>query len=209
MADRASVRVVGGEPGAEGAGAPPPSSEPEAQPPVAAVPPQEEETSIGGNAFQAPQPEEVVQATGGSIAERMRARFQAIAATEEFPVPGWELPSGEPGLILVARAFGDKQAFTKGVSNQAFIAKSTHKLLFVNDDGTREELAGGWGPALADIVGVKVSKAADLVDIVISKPDPDDPSRRIPNVAGIGSLAQEIVNWAGRGTREAEEDLGG
>lgn len=214
MAERATVRVVSDGP--EDAGPSPTphvkqegaATAPEAQPPVTDVPPQEAEPTIGGEAFTAPKPEEVVQATGGSVADRMRARFESIAATEEFPVPGWELADGSPGLIVVARAFGDRKAFNQGVSNEAFIAKSTHKLLFVNDDGIREEIEGGWGPGLAQMMNVKVEKAADLVAIVISKPDPDNPETRIPNVAGIGALATQIVMWAGRGTREAEEVLG-
>lgn len=143
------------------------------------------------------------------MADRLRARYQSIAATEEFAVPGWELPSGEPGLIIVARAFGDRQAFNKGVSNEVYIAKSTHKLLFVNDDGSREEIEGGWGPKLAEMIGVKAQKAADLVALVISKPNPANPDQRIPNVGGIGSLATQLVNWAGKGSRDAEDDLGG
>jgi hypothetical protein len=207
---------VGGG-GAQFGGAPPtPASQvqqsaadaPEAQPPVVEQPPQEQVADLGGNALQQPSPEQIVEAAGGSMADKMRARYNAISATEEFPVPGWELPSGEPGLIIVARAFGDRSSFTKGVSNEVFIAKSTHKLLFVNDDGSREEIEGGWGPKLAGMIGVKVTKAADLVALVISKPDPANTNQRIPNVAGIGALATQLVNWAGKGSRDAEDDLG-
>lgn len=184
-------------------------TEPEAQPPVQQLP-QELEPDLGGPALANPTPDELVGAGGGSIADRMRARFQSIAATEEFAVPGWELPDGSPGLIIEARTFGDRKAYNQGISNEAFIAKSTHRLLFVNEDGTREEIAGGWGPRLAELIGIaKPERAADLVALVISKPDPDNPSQRIPNVAGIGVLATMIVNWAGRGQREAEEELGG
>jgi hypothetical protein len=187
---------------------PPQSSEPEAQPPTVGIPPQERTPDLGGQAVQAPTPEQMVEASGGSVADRMRARFANIAATEEFPIPGWETADGEPGLILVARTFGDRRAYNQGVSNEVFIAKSTHKLLFVNDDGSREEIEGGWGPGLAKMIGVDVAKAADLVALVISKPDPSNPSVRIPNVAGIGGLALRIVAWASTSTREAEEDLG-
>jgi len=89
-----------------------------------------------------------------------------------------------------------------------FIAKSTHKLLLVNDDGTREEVPGGWGPQLAQMIGVDVKKAADLVALVISRPDPNDRTRRIPNVAAIGGLATDIVAWARKSQGEAEKDLG-
>lgn len=193
-------------------GAGDPSAAPEAQPPVTAGPPADggAEPTIGGEAFQAPTPDQIVQGTGGSLADQMKARFQSIASTEEFPVPGWELPDGSPGLIIEARTFGDRNAFTKGVTNEAFIIKSTRTLFFVKDDGTREAIPGGWGPGLAAIIGASgVTKASDLVAMVISKPDPDHPGQRIPNIAGIGALAQEILNWAGRGSREAEEDLGG
>jgi hypothetical protein len=58
------------------------------------------------------------------------------------------------------------------------------------------------------MIGVKVTKAADLVALVISKPDPANTNQRIPNVAGIGALATQLVNWAGKGSRDAEDDLG-
>lgn len=204
--ERAEVRVMPG--GREPEPVTPVSDEPEAQPPVTTAPPQERTPDLGGSALSAPSPEDIVGAAGGAIADRMRARFQSIAATEEFPVPGWELPDGRPGLIIEARAYGDRKAFGDGVSNELFIAKSTHRLFFVNDDGSREVIEGGFGPKLAEIIGVKVAKAADLVALVISKPDPDNPDQRIPNVAGIGTLATEMVAWAGRGARTAEETLG-
>lgn len=220
MAERASVRVVtGGEPEAEAAAPPvaaahPPQDDaataPEAQPPITTPPVDEPpEPTIGGEAVTPLSADQLVAAAGGSVADRLRARFQQIQSTEEFPVPGWELEDGRPGLIVVARTFGDRKAFNQGVTNEVYIARSTHKLLFVNDDGTREEIEGGWGPKLAEMMGVPVTKAADLVALVISKPDPDNPDTRIPNVAGIGALAMQIVAWAGRGSREAEEDLGG
>lgn len=212
MDDRATVRVVGGEdvqqppaPSQQQQGA---ADAPEAQPPVIEAPPQETETDLGGPALVQPNAEQIVGATGGSIADKMRARYHAISATEEFAVPGWELPDGQPGLVIVARAFGDRKSFNTGVSNEVFIAKSTHKLLFVNDDGTREEIEGGWGPKLAEMIGVRAQKAADLVALVISKPDPNNPDARIPNVAGIGGLATQLVNWASKGSRDAEDDLG-
>lgn len=212
--DRAHVQVVAGGGDIEPPAQPPVQQQsaadaPEAQPPVIAEEPiAERPPDIGGPALAQPTPEQIVQASGGSMADKLKARYNAISATEEFPVPGWELPNGEPGLIIVAKAFGDRQSFNKGVSNEVFIAKSTHKLLYVNDDGTREEIEGGWGPQLASMIGVKVSKAADLVALVISKPDPNNTSVRIPNVAGIGALATQLVGWAGKGTRDAETDLG-
>jgi hypothetical protein len=181
MADRANVQVVAGggddiEPPAAAVRQQSAAEAPEAQPPVVDEAAEEPRgPDLGGPALVQPNTEQIVQASGGSMAEKMKARYNAISATEEFPVPGWELPSGEPGLIVVARAFGDRQSFNKGVSNEVFIAKSTHKLLFVNDDGEREEIEGGWGPKLAEMIGVKVTKAADLVAIVISKPDPATP----------------------------------
>jgi hypothetical protein len=200
MNDRATVRIVSGED----------PNQPVATPQAAPVeaPPQELEVDLGGPAFNAPSEDEALDASGASVAERMRARFRGMAATKEFAVPGWELDDGRPGLILEARAFGDRKAYNTGVSNEAFIARSTHALYFVNDDGSREQIAGGWGPGLAGIIGVSAIKAADLVAMVISKPDPDRPDRRIPNVAGIGALATEIVAWAHNGTRQAEAGLG-
>lgn len=193
-----AIRMVGGQP-----------VEPEALPPEMPPPPPEElEVQVGGRAFNPPTEEEVVEGTGGSLAEQMRARYAAIAATEEFGVPGWELADGSPGLILVARAFGDRRTFNEGLSNEAFIAKSTHQLWFVKDDGTREQINGGWGPDLASLMGVHVTKAADLVAQVISKPDPARPGVRIPNVAGIGALATDLLNWSRRGRTETEESLG-
>lgn len=202
--ERAAVRIVSGEDDHVVA----PSREPEAMPPKVPVPPQDLEPDLGGEAFTSPSEDEIVEATGASVAERMRARFEAIKATEEFSVPGWELDDGRPGLILEARTFGDRKAFNSGISNEAFIAKSTNRLFFVADDGSREEIKGGWGPALAEIIGVNVTKAADLVALVISKPDPNNPASRIANVAGIGALATEIIAWARTGRREAEEDMG-
>jgi hypothetical protein len=205
-AERATVRIVTGE-GEQ----PVPASQhtdPEARPPVVAPPPQELESDLGGPAFVAPSDDDTLAAEGASVAARMRARFEGMAATKEFSVPGWELEDGRPGLIIVARAFGDRKAYNSGVSNEGFIARSTHQLFFVNDDGTRELIEGGWGPALARIIGVSAIKAADLVALVISKPDPNNAAARIPNVAGIGALATEIVNWGYTGTRQAEEDLG-
>lgn len=208
MTDRATIRVIDSPEGP--AGVAPAGPEPESLPPAAAIPPQEQEPDIGGgDAFQAPQPEEIVAAEGGSLKDQMMARFEQIAATEEFAVPGWELENGEPGLIIVARTFGDRKAYTTGVSNEAFIARSTHELYFVDDAGHRQKIEGGWGPALAAIMGVSVTKAADLVAIVISKPDPANRTRRIPNVAGIGSLATEIILWSRKGVKDAEETLGG
>lgn len=197
---RPDVRIVGSS-----GGVPP---EPEALPPTPAAPPGEPEPTLGGSAFPNPSEEDVVAATGGGFAEQMRARFKSMSATEEFPVPGWETADGSPGLILVARTFGDRRNWGDGVSNEVFIAKSTHQLLYVDDRGERHEIPGGWGPALADMIGVRAAKAADLVAMVISKPSPTDPEQRIPNVAGIGSLATDLIQWAGRATRNAEEDLG-
>lgn len=204
-AERATVHIV-----TDPAVAAPaqPQREPESLPPAVEAPPQELEPDLGGQAFQAPSPEAMVQAEGGSVADRMRARFEGMAATREFSVPGWELPDGRPGLIIVARAMGDRKAFNSGISNEAFIARSTHQLLFVNDDGSREAIEGGWGPKLAEMIGVRTVKAADLVALVISKPDPNNPQARIPNVAGIGALATELVAWGHNGTRQSEEELG-
>jgi hypothetical protein len=209
-AERATVRIVTGDDHETGntGFSQPDLREPEARPPITPPPPQELENDLGGPAVPNPTPDQLVEAAGGSVAQRMRARFEAISATEEFAVPGWELDDGRPGLILEARAFGDRKAFNQGISNEAFIAKSTNRLLFVNDDGSRDVIKGGWGPALAEIIGVKVGKAADLVALVISKPDPNNPDVRIPNVAGIGALATEIVAWAHSGKRQAEEDMG-
>ena len=58
------------------------------------------------------------------------------------------------------------------------------------------------------MIGVRAQKASDLVALVISRPDPNDRTRRIPNVAGIGTLAAEIVGWARKNQRSAEEELG-
>jgi hypothetical protein len=41
------------------------------------------------------------------------------------------------------------------------IAKSTHQLWYVDDDGSRHQIQGGWGPQLADMIGVKAAKAAE------------------------------------------------
>jgi len=202
--ERATVRVVTGEEKA----APQSAPEPEAMPPVT-PPPQEFEKDIGGPMLPTTTPEQLVGAEGGSLAAQMRARFESIAATEEFAVPGWELADGSPGLILVARTFGDRRQFNEGLSNEAFIARSTYKLLFVTDAGERREIEGGWGPTLAGMMGVRVTRAADLVAQVISKPNPSDPNQRIPNVAGIGTLATAIIDWARRGQSEVEESLGG
>jgi hypothetical protein len=203
--ERASVHVV-----AAGDPTTPPAADPDAALPVQPPPepPQEPTVDVGGPVLPNPAPEEQVEAMGGGLAARMRARYNAIAATEEFAVPGWETADGSPGLIIVARAFGDRRTFNEGTSNEVFIAKSTHRLIYVDDDGSRHEIEGGWGPQLAEMIGVNVSKAADLVARVISKPNPSDPTQRIPNVAGIGALATEMIEWARRGTREAEEDLG-
>jgi len=210
--ERASIHVV--TPGQEAAAAsppagPPPSAEPEAQPPITTPPPQELTKDLGGEAsMTSPGPEDLVAASGGSLADQLRARFEGMDATEEFSVPGYELPDGRPGLILVARTFGDRKGWTDGVANEVFIAKSTHKLLFVDERGERLEIEGGWGPKLAEMIGVRAQKASDLVALVISRPDPNDRTRRIPNVAGIGTLAAEIVGWARKNQRSAEEELG-
>lgn len=205
---RAQVHIVAGGDTTPGGGAPvdPDRSVPSEQ---AAPLPQEQEPTIKAPEIPNPTAEDQAEAAGGGLAARMRARYQAMASTEEFPVPGWETSRGEPGLILVARTFGDRRNFNEGVSNEVFIAKSTHKLLYVDDDGSRHEIQGGWGPQLAEMIGVSnVQKAADLVALVISKPNPLDPTQRIPNVAGIGALATELIDWSRRGHREAEEDLG-
>jgi hypothetical protein len=191
-----------------------PSREPESLPPSASMPlpPQETTVDLGGpGAGELPNPSEdqKVEAMGGSIAERMRARFEAMQATAEFSVPGWEFPDGRPGLIIVARTFGDRKAYTQGLSNEAFIARSTHRLYFVGDDGERELIENGWGPKLAEIIGhPTITKATDLVSMVISKPDPSNPGTRIPNVAGIATLAMEIIAWARTGVSQAEEAMG-
>lgn len=213
-AERATIHVVSGGgdhiggPAPAAGTPPPPSMEPEAQPPITIPPPQELEPDLGGPSLPSPTADERVAATGGSVADRLRARYEGMAATEEFSVPGYELEDGRPGLILVARAFGDRKGWSGGISNEVFIAKSTHALFLVNEDGSREQIEGGWGPALAGMIGVNVQKAGDLVALVISRPDPNDRSRRIPNVAGIGTLATEIVTWARKNTRGVEEDLG-
>jgi hypothetical protein len=194
----------------------PSSSEPEAQPGlqqpghISSPPVADEavEPDMGGPVLPEASPEAIAEAEGGGLGARMRARYQAIAATEEFEVPGWQLADGSPGLILVAKTFGDRRSYNQGVAHEVFIARSTYKLLYVNDDGSREEIPGGWGPELAKMIGTDVTKAADLIRMVISKPSPDDPSVRIPNVAGIATLAVELVEWAGKSQRQAEEDLG-
>jgi hypothetical protein len=192
--------------------APSEPGEPEGLAPVAPPSFEDDEPTpdLGGPVVPSPTVEQVAEASGtGSLADKMRARFASMDATKEFGVPGWELEDGSPGLILVARAFGDRKGFNAGVANEVFIAKSTHQLLFVDDDGEKHEIPGGWGPALADMIGAPhVKKAADLVSRVISKPDPRDPSRRITNVAGIGALAQDLVEWARKSRSSAEDDLG-
>jgi hypothetical protein len=208
-AERPNISIVAGGPPTGAQYQPPTSTEPEAQPPVAPPPPEDLEPDLGGQTLPTPPPERVAEASGGGLAARLNARFQAIAATKEFAVPGWELEDESPGLIVVARAFGDRKAYNKGISNEAFIARSTHQLLFVNDDGTREEVPGGWGPRLAQMVGAPhISKAADLVARVISKPDPTDETKRIPNVAGIGLLATQLVTWSQESRADAEDILG-
>lgn len=218
-APRANVHVVTADGSApERAAFPEPGqpqpriTEPEARPPIqAATSPHDDDPpqpDVGGEVIPETRPDDLVAAAGGGLADRLRARYNSIASTEEFPVPGWELADGQPGLIVVARTFGDRKAFQQGLEHEVFIARSTHKLLYVNDDGSREEIPGGWGPTLAQMIGADAAKAADLIRLVVSKPDPDDDSKRIPNVAGIAALAQEIIMWAGRGQRQAEEDLG-
>jgi hypothetical protein len=124
------------------------------------------------NALQQPSPEQIVEAAGGSMADKLRARYNAISATEEFPVPGWELPSGEPGLIVVARAFGDRSVFNEGRQQRGVHREVDAQAAVRERRRQREEIEGGWGPKLAEMIGVKVAKAADLVALVISKPDP-------------------------------------
>src|SRR5688572_19404833 len=204
--DRPNISIVAGAPTASEPIAP--SAEPEAQPPGPTIPPQEREPDMGAPRTGAPSEEEIQTGSGGSLADRMKARFNAMDSTEEFPVPGWDREDGEPGPILVAKTFGDRQGYQKGIANEVFIAKSTHKLLYVNDDGSREEIPGGWGPALAELIGVKAQKAADLIAYVISKPHPIHKNQRIPNVAGIGILSTQILEWSGKAHREAEENLG-
>lgn len=186
--------------------------QPHAQPnELQGAPPEPIETTadVGGPVLpEQAAPEDFAAASGAGLAGQMRARFEGMSATEEFSVPGWELEDGRPGLIVVARTFGDRKAYTQGVSNEVYIVKSTHKLLYVDDVGERHEIEGGWGPGLAQLIGVRADKAADLVNLVISKPDPSQPARRIPNVAGVASLANSILNWAGRVARDAEEELG-
>lgn len=205
---RANVRVVSGQ-GEEQPGVRSPEETGGLMPREdLAPPPQELEPQVGGPVIDPPTPADVAAATGGGLADQMRAAFDAMDATEEFGVPGWTRENGEPSLILVARTFGDRKGFTEGLANEVFIAKSTHKLLWVDDSGNRQEIDGGWGPGLAALLGIRVQKAADLVAMVISKPDPSNPATRIPNVPGIGSLATEIIQWASRSNRNAEEDLG-
>jgi hypothetical protein len=105
MADRAVVQVVAGDDEVEVPATPASQVQqsaadaPEAQPPVVEQPPQEQVADLGGNALQQPSPEQIVEAAGGSMADKMRARYNAISATEEFPVPGWELPRGNRGRL--------------------------------------------------------------------------------------------------------------
>lgn len=209
---RASVRVVSGHEQGDNIGRQPPveqtAVEPEAMPP-APPPEQDLQKDIGGPVMPSPSHQAMAEATGGSIADQMRSAFEAMSATEEFTVPGWVRADGTPMLILVARTFGDRRSFNEGLPNEVFIAKSTHQLLWVDEQGVRHEIPGGWGKGLADMLGLDgISKAADLVARVISKPDPSQPGVRIPNVPGIGFLANQIVNWAGSAQSEAEENLG-
>jgi hypothetical protein len=119
--ERATVRIVTDEAEQPAAPAQAPQTTalpPEAQPPITPpAPPQELEADLGGPALQLPTPEEQVAAEGGSLADKVRARYESMSATEEFPVPGWELADGRPSLILVARAYGDRKAWNTGVSN--------------------------------------------------------------------------------------------
>lgn len=208
-ATRARVQIVTADPPPPPAGAARDPGAPPPAPPVDALHgPGDEGAEIGGPLITDSDPEEIAAATGGGLAARVRARYDAMRATQEFSVPGWELPDGRPGLIVVARVFGDRRAFNAGLSNEAFIARCTHKLLYVSENGEREEITGGWGPTLAEMIGARVERASDLVLRVISRPDPERPGQRIPNVGGIGALATEILGWMRGAQQEAEEALG-
>ena len=97
--ERASIHVIA--PGQEAAAAsppgPPPSAEPEAQPPITTPPPQELTKDLGGEASaMSPGPEDLVAASGGSLADQLRARFEGMDATEEFSVPATSWTTGGP-----------------------------------------------------------------------------------------------------------------
>lgn len=152
----------------------------------------EDESKIAAPAPPAPvQEPQVSEAVDGSLAGRLRAVGEQLhrQRTRDFDIP-------DTPLVLRARSFRDRKAFTKGVKTESFIVRVTEGL-FLRDEDTDDLVPiPTWGPQLADMLGIPAENSAQLVERVL-----DNPVR-------LESFAADLINWMAGRLTEDENQLG-
>lgn len=147
-----------------------------------AVPPAQREP------VQEPQ---VAEAVDGSLAGRLRAVGEQLhrKRTRDFDIP-------DTPLVLRARSFRDRKAFSKGVKTESFVVRVTDSIYFRDDDTGELIPIPSWGPQLADMLGIPAESSAQLVERVL-----DNPVR-------LESFAADLINWMAGRLAEDEQQLG-
>lgn len=152
----------------------------------------EDDPTVGGPAIPEPVGEpEVAEAIDGSLAGRLRAVGEQLSRkrTRDFDIP-------ETPLVLRARAFHDRKAFTRGVRTEAFIVRATEGLYLRDEDSDVLTPIPTWGPALADLLGFRVDNAAQLVERVLNNP------------VRLERFAADLLEWMAGRSAEDEQALG-
>lgn len=127
--------------------------------------------------------EQVVEAAGGGLADRLRARLAQMReeSTHDFEVPGW-------GRDLLVRSHllepEQWRAMIGGASSGEFIVACTSTLAVRRPDGGYDEVPG-FGPELAGLLGLPADTPPErLVSAVMAD-----------RVAYVATLTDEILAW--------------
>jgi hypothetical protein len=129
-----------------------------------------------------PSPEEIADATNGSLAARMRAKHEEIKkSAKQFPVPGWD---GD--LVIVARVLRDRKKLSAGLTNEQLIVEVTTQVLYRDEEGELKD-CGGW-QGVGKLMGV----SGDFTLGQIVRAVLDNPLR-------LDAFAETVIAWvAGR-----------